>query len=189
MNGRYSTSPAPGPRTARPWGPRAPGDDPGRALERAELVRRDHQAHGRTGRRILPGHRELHGRRLEQRREGARRALEREGLVGRVPGRPAAAQPAGERVLPSHHGLHRGRGGGHGQFGAGPRPPGRAVDRRELDRPHLPEPAPAGDLVELYSVSCTSATNCMAVGDDQNSSRHRRHDPGGPVERHDLDAA
>jgi hypothetical protein len=29
---------------------------------------------------------------------------------------------------------------------------------------------PATDLVELYSVSCTSATNCIAVGDDQNST-------------------
>jgi hypothetical protein len=29
----------------------------------------------------------------------------------------------------------------------------------------VPDPAPAGDLVELNSVSCTSATNCMAVGD------------------------
>ena len=29
----------------------------------------------------------------------------------------------------------------------------------------VPDPAPAGDLTELNSVSCTSATNCMAVGD------------------------
>ena len=29
----------------------------------------------------------------------------------------------------------------------------------------VPDPAPAGDLAELNSVSCTSATTCMAVGD------------------------
>jgi hypothetical protein len=29
----------------------------------------------------------------------------------------------------------------------------------------VPDPAPAGDASELNSVSCTSATNCMAVGD------------------------
>jgi hypothetical protein len=29
----------------------------------------------------------------------------------------------------------------------------------------VPDPAPAGDLGELNSGSCTSATNCMAVGD------------------------
>jgi hypothetical protein len=29
----------------------------------------------------------------------------------------------------------------------------------------VPDPAPAGDISELNSVSCTSATNCMAVGD------------------------
>jgi len=29
----------------------------------------------------------------------------------------------------------------------------------------VPDPAPAGDITELNSVSCTSATNCMAVGD------------------------
>lgn len=29
----------------------------------------------------------------------------------------------------------------------------------------VPDPAPAGDMTELNSVSCTSATNCMAVGD------------------------
>lgn len=29
----------------------------------------------------------------------------------------------------------------------------------------VPDPAPAGDTSELNSVSCTSATNCMAVGD------------------------
>ena len=28
-----------------------------------------------------------------------------------------------------------------------------------------PDPAPAGDITEFNSVSCTSATNCMAVGD------------------------
>jgi hypothetical protein len=34
----------------------------------------------------------------------------------------------------------------------------------------VPDPAPAGDISELNSVSCTSATSCMAVGDytDQN---------------------
>ncbi len=30
----------------------------------------------------------------------------------------------------------------------------------------VPDPYPAADYVELNSVSCTSATNCMAVGDD-----------------------
>jgi hypothetical protein len=29
----------------------------------------------------------------------------------------------------------------------------------------VPDPAPAGDITELNSVSCTSATSCMAVGD------------------------
>jgi hypothetical protein len=29
----------------------------------------------------------------------------------------------------------------------------------------VPDPAPAGDIAELNSVSCTSATTCMAVGD------------------------
>jgi hypothetical protein len=29
----------------------------------------------------------------------------------------------------------------------------------------IPDPAPAGDFVELTSVSCTSASNCVAVGD------------------------
>ncbi|MGH8996531.1 MAG: hypothetical protein ACRDYB_10955, partial [Acidimicrobiales bacterium] len=29
----------------------------------------------------------------------------------------------------------------------------------------VPDPAPAGDITELNSVSCTSATKCMAVGD------------------------
>ena len=31
-------------------------------------------------------------------------------------------------------------------------------------------PTPATDIVELYSVACISATNCTAVGDDQNST-------------------
>ena len=34
----------------------------------------------------------------------------------------------------------------------------------------VPDPALSGDFVELNSVSCTSATNCMAVGDDQNAA-------------------
>jgi hypothetical protein len=34
----------------------------------------------------------------------------------------------------------------------------------------VPDPGPSGDLVELNSVSCISATNCMAVGDDQNAA-------------------
>ena len=34
----------------------------------------------------------------------------------------------------------------------------------------VPDPGAAGDLVELNSVSCISATNCMAVGDDQNAA-------------------
>ncbi len=84
------------------------GPDPGRALERPALVRRDHQAHGSAHGCVLPRHRELHGRRMEQRREGAGRALEREGLVRRVACRPAAAQPALRGVLPGHQ-LLRGR--------------------------------------------------------------------------------
>ena len=51
----------------------------------------------------------------------------------------------------------------------------------------VPDPAPAGDIAELNSVSCTSATNCMAVGDYMRPGRHDRHDRGGAVERHDLD--
>ena len=34
----------------------------------------------------------------------------------------------------------------------------------------VPDPGASGDLVELNSVSCLSATNCMAVGDDQNGA-------------------
>ena len=34
----------------------------------------------------------------------------------------------------------------------------------------VPDPGASGDLVELNSVSCISATNCMAVGDDQNAA-------------------
>ena len=34
----------------------------------------------------------------------------------------------------------------------------------------VPDPGPSGDIVELNSVSCISATNCMAVGDDQNAA-------------------
>ena len=34
----------------------------------------------------------------------------------------------------------------------------------------VPDPGVSGDLVELNSVSCISATNCMAVGDDQNAA-------------------
>ena len=75
---------------------------------------------GALDRRVLPGHRELHGRRLEQRRQGARRALEREDVVGPVRGQPAAAQPAGQRVLHRGQGLRGGRPGGHDQPGAFP---------------------------------------------------------------------
>ncbi len=39
----------------------------------------------------------------------------------------------------------------------------------------VPDPAPAGDLAELNSVSCTSATTCMAVGDYIDQARHDRH--------------
>jgi hypothetical protein len=34
----------------------------------------------------------------------------------------------------------------------------------------VPDPGPSGDIVELNSVSCISATNCMAVGDGQNAA-------------------
>lgn len=34
----------------------------------------------------------------------------------------------------------------------------------------VPDPGASGDLVELNSVSCISATSCMAVGDDQNAA-------------------
>ena len=34
----------------------------------------------------------------------------------------------------------------------------------------VPDPGPSGDLVELNSVSCLSATDCMAVGDDENAA-------------------
>ena len=162
--------------------------DPGRALERQEMVRADHQAHGRTRRRGLPRHRELHGRRLERRGEGARRALERQGLVGRVPGEPAAGHLPGERVLPGHHRLHRGRHGRHRlRHGAGHGPPGRGVDRRHLDRPHRPGP---GSLRR----SGGAQLGVVYLGHELHGRRrrperrrHRGRDRGGPVERHDLD--
>jgi hypothetical protein len=34
----------------------------------------------------------------------------------------------------------------------------------------VPDPFPSGNLAELNSVSCTSATSCMAVGDDANAA-------------------
>jgi hypothetical protein len=34
----------------------------------------------------------------------------------------------------------------------------------------VPDPGPSGDVVELNAVSCISATNCMAVGDDENAA-------------------
>ncbi len=72
------------------------------------------------------------------------------------------------RVLPGYEGLRRGRHGRHSDRASAnatwPRWPssGPAVQWAVLT---VPDPAPAGDASELNSVSCTSATNCMAVGD------------------------
>ena len=39
-----------------------------------------------------------------------------------------------------------------------------------MDGAHRPGPDSSTIYAELNSVSCTSATNCMAVGDDQNAA-------------------
>ena len=78
-------------------------------------------------------------------------------LLGACPARPPA--------------LHGRRLGGHGvRHGVLHGPPGRAVDRQRLDGAHRPDPYASTDYVELYSVSCTSAANCIAVGDDMNAA-------------------
>ena len=105
---------------------------------------------------------------------------------------PANPQPVslpGERVLPGHHHLHRGRHGRH-------RRPARRWPRLPWPSsgpaaPGPPSPSrtrvPQAIMVELNSVSCISATNCMAVGDDQNAAGTADTTAGRPVERHDLD--
>ena len=120
--------------------------DPGRALERPEVVRRDHQARRRADRGGLPRHRELHGRR---RRTCGGKALAAH-WNGKAWSDQSAASPdqfnaAGGRVLHGGEGLRRGR---HGRLGdelrARPGPARRAVDRREVGGTHRPGPGPGG---------------------------------------------
>ena len=49
-------------------------------------------------------------------------------------------------------------------------PPWPSSGPAALDRPHRPGPGSLRRSVELNSVSCISATNCMAVGDDENAA-------------------
>ena len=56
----------------------------------------------------------------------------------------------------------------------------------ELGGADRPGPVP-GRVAELNSVSCISATNCMAVGDVDERGRHHRHDRGRALGWHVLD--
>ena len=104
-------SPAPGPRTAWPWAAGCSGMTLAEHWNGRKWSAVTTKHDGDPDRGGLPRHRELHGRRHERWREGARRALEREGLVGPVRGQPAPAQRSGRRVLHSGEGLRRGRHG------------------------------------------------------------------------------
>ncbi len=108
----------------------------------------------------------------------AGRALEREGLVGRVPGGPAAAFST---FLPERAACPAttactslpwpvGTGNTGSSTANALTPLAEQWIGGTWTALTVPDPGPSGDLVELNSVSCTSATNCMAVGDDQNAA-------------------
>ncbi len=84
--------------------------DPGRALERAEVVRRDHQARRRAERVACPATGNCTAVGTNSGGKALAAHWERQGLVGPDHGQPGATQPAERRVLPGE-GLHRGRHG------------------------------------------------------------------------------
>jgi hypothetical protein len=147
-----------------------PRRHPGRALERPPLVRGDHQAHRRARRGVLPATGNCTAVGWNDAGKALAAHWNGKAWSDESPAGPQPVTYLEDVSCPSTTACVAAGTGGSGASSAGYVPVAEQWTGGSWAALTVPDPAPSGDLVELNSVSCTSVTNCMAVGDDQNAA-------------------